>query len=99
MATNRDSGLIQEIPEKCELQSGKRKTPSFSKNFHETETWVVASATCVCTWVVYCAEHVCTWADPRQGTYTSVSLQKMKIPGSLTGQGQLVCTLEVTRIP
>jgi hypothetical protein len=33
MAVNRDSGLIQENPEKCELQSGKRQTPSFSKIF------------------------------------------------------------------
>jgi hypothetical protein len=33
MATSRDSGLIQEIPEKCGLQLGKRKTPSFSKTF------------------------------------------------------------------
>jgi hypothetical protein len=49
MATNRDLGLIQEILEKCELQSGKRQTPSFSKKFHETKTRVVALVTCVCT--------------------------------------------------
>jgi hypothetical protein len=53
MVVNRDSGLIQENPEKCELQSGKRQTPSFSKKILETETRVVASAACVCTWVVY----------------------------------------------
>jgi hypothetical protein len=31
MAINRDSRLIQEIPQKCEPQSGKRETSSFSK--------------------------------------------------------------------
>jgi len=30
--------MIQEIPKKCQPLSGKRKTPSLSKNFHETET-------------------------------------------------------------
>jgi len=29
MATNKDSGMIQESPEKYEIQSGKKQTPSF----------------------------------------------------------------------
>ena len=99
MAINRASGLIQESPEKCELQSGKRKTPSFSQNFHEIETWDFSSTACVCTQVFYCADCLCTQADPKHGMHTSVSFQKIKIPGSLTGKEQLVCTLEVTIFP
>ena len=53
MAVNKDSVLIQEIPKKCKLQSGKRQTPSFFKKIPKTETWVVASTVCVCTQVFY----------------------------------------------
>jgi hypothetical protein len=99
MDTNIHYGMIQQIPKKCEFKSGTRKTPSFSKIFHEAKRRIVGSTTCVCTQDVYCAECLCTEADTRHGTYTSVSLQKMKISGSLIGQGQLVCTLELTKIP
>jgi hypothetical protein len=54
MVVNRDSGLIQENPDKCKIESGKRQTPSLKKKtFLETEIWLVASAACVCMWVVY----------------------------------------------
>jgi hypothetical protein len=33
MIVNKDFVLIQENPEKCKLQSGKRKNPSFSNFF------------------------------------------------------------------
>jgi len=47
---------------------------------------------------VYWAEHVCTHANSIQGMYTSVSLKKNKVSGSLPGQGQLVVHLKETII-